>query len=158
MRGLMLLLILMTLIASSMVSAQEIEPERPTKEYRIPVAKRVIVDGEEYRCFATSGKDWQDIGHIVVDYRAFFAWARWADERMQLYRRDTDAIIVQRDAWKGALDEAKRTTGNLELMFDREYHLRMDSQRKGNIKMWLLGAGLAAETAIIIVLAILPHT
>lgn len=65
-------------IISPLIASAGVELQRPLEEREVPEAIDFSVDGRELRCFDRDG--WEQIAHIVIDYRAFFGWA----DRMEL--------------------------------------------------------------------------
>lgn len=70
-----------------------VELQRPLEERQVPEAIDFSVDGRELRCFDRDG--WEQVAHIIIDYRAFFGWA----DRMELtllIERKTNAVLEEK--------------------------------------------------------------
>jgi len=138
------------LIVSSTAIAQTIEPTRPIKQYEFPLAKEYLIDGIPHKCFEKDGKGWKNIGHIVVDYRAFFPWANWADAQID----QINTIKEQGSIWRTIAERADHAHRVTSSAYAEEHKLRLSLQRDRKLVPWLLGGGLAIETILIVGLSI----
>jgi hypothetical protein len=57
---------------ASTIRADEL-PSRPTQEWELPSGFQLKTPNGNAQCFVLP--EWQQVGHLVVDYRLLFAWA-----------------------------------------------------------------------------------
>jgi hypothetical protein len=143
------LIAVMLLMLCSTVSAQTIEPSRPVEERPFPAAAHITMDGTEYRCFAANGDDWKQVAHIVVDYRAFFAWATWADAEMAKIEILRNKTLVFEQFSKDT-ELALKITNDA---YHQEQELRESIERQKRLIQIVFGSCIAIEAAAIVWLA-----
>jgi len=144
------LLTAMLLMLCSTAIAQTTEPSRPTEQRAFPEAARIIMDGTEYRCYEANGDEWKQVAHIVVDYRAFFAWATWADAEMaKLAILHEKNLVLERFSRDTEL-ALKITTD----AYHQEQELRQAAERQRRLVQIVFGSCIAIEAAAIVWLAL----
>jgi len=131
-------------------TAQTTIPRRPDREYQFPVAQEHTVDGVVLKCFEKDGQGWKTVGHMVVDYRAFFPWAEWADSQIG----QVENLVHQRAMWMAIAKSAEQANSISSNALLEERELRLSVEREKRVVPWLLGGAAFFEMIAIAGLSI----
>ena len=108
-----------------------------------------IREKKEYKCFET--EQWEEVGHLIIDYRWFFDYSLKLEHQLELRRKEIVNLESQIGTLKIMLskeDEGRRFVGSL---FEKEHQYRMKLETEKELSSWLHWAGhilsVAAVTA-----------
>lgn len=132
-------------------------PQRPAFEIEFPPAEVVRVGGVEYRCFAADGESWKRVAHIVVDYRAFFAWGQWVDRTFVRMQAERNELSLQLSTAQELLTTSENSRAVIARLFDEEHTLRLQAEARldNSTPRWLswgLGGVALVEAGAIVAL------
>jgi len=125
--------------------AQELPP-RPKVERLLPVGALCHIGSTDQKCFTLD--EWQDLGHLVLDYRTLLDWAGRAETLYATQVVRTALNEAEGLVQKGATDAALAREGLAEERA-REAQIQVGAQRARAKRMGIL-AGVAAGAAVVL--------
>lgn len=116
----------------------------------MPEAIKVSLDGEELRCFDRGG--WEQVGHIIIDYRSFFAWADRLELVLEIERQAHKATLARLDGYKELTSIANDSNQLLLAQVD-SYQQAANSEKKR--KIWTAIGHAVAVVAMVTIGAVI---
>jgi hypothetical protein len=132
---------------------------RPNVERPWPEAGKLHVSGKDFRCYEAAGDGWKAVGHLVVDYRAFFSWAAWAEGQLAARDAEIRNLEQQLAILRETATDAVAQMVEADRLAASEHQLRLEAEEQvaDRSPRWVtLGVGALAvvEALGVIVLSV----
>jgi hypothetical protein len=126
-----ILMPLMTFCTASTSRADEL-PSRPTQEWELPSGFQLKTPNGNAQCFVLP--EWQQVGHLVVDYRLLFAWAGQAEALYSVAQIEKAAAEATAFVEQAAADVARAKADAALIKLE-------DEKRRSKRLAWVAGLG-----------------